>query len=253
MAKIITLHSFRRGTGKSSLIASIAVLLANSGHRVGVIDTDLLSPGLHIFFGLERHRLAHTLNDYLWGRCAIEQTCQNVTPRQSSARLGQVFLLPSSTAAGDIARVLREGYDVHHLNRGLHRLIDTLGLDTLLLDTHAGLDEETLLSIVIADTVALTLRHDQQDYRGTAVMVEVLRRLEMPRTLLIANQTPPIIAESLIQQRLEQSYGCEVLAMLPHSHELMTIASGGIFALRYPNHPLTSALQRAALRLVEDV
>lgn len=252
MAKIIALHSFRRGTGKSNLIASIAVLLAGSGHRVGVVDSDMRSPGLHILFGLERYRFQRTLNDYLWGRCEIEQACQNVTPRQVSARFGQIFLLPSSTSTPDIARVIREGYDVHRINRGLHHLNDALCLDTLLIDTHAGMDEDTLLSIAITDTLAITLRHDQQDYRGTAVMMDVLRRLEVPRTVLIANQTPLLIAERQIRARLEHSYGCEVIGMLPHSDELMALASAGIFALRYPDHPLTRAIQQAALRLVEE-
>jgi septum site-determining protein MinD len=37
-----------------------------------------------------------------------------------------------------------------------------------------------------------------------------------------------------------------VAAVLPHSEEMMVLASGGVFVTRYPNHPLT-ALYRQAL------
>src|SRR5262245_53203 len=52
MAKIIAIHSFRGGTGKSNTTANIAALLAADGRRVGVIDTDIQSPGIHVLFGL---------------------------------------------------------------------------------------------------------------------------------------------------------------------------------------------------------
>jgi hypothetical protein len=31
---------------------------------------------------------------------------------------------------------------------------------------------------------------------------------------------------------------------------MMTLASGGIFALRYPNHPMTALLREVAVKLV---
>jgi MinD-like ATPase involved in chromosome partitioning or flagellar assembly len=34
---------------------------------VGVVDTDIQSPGLHILFGLDQSEIRHSLNDYLWG------------------------------------------------------------------------------------------------------------------------------------------------------------------------------------------
>jgi MinD-like ATPase involved in chromosome partitioning or flagellar assembly len=49
--------------------------------------------------------------------------------------------------AGDIAKVLRESYEIHLLLDGLYELSEVLKLDYLLLDTHPGLNEETLLTI----------------------------------------------------------------------------------------------------------
>ena len=54
MAQIISIHSFRGGTGKSNTTANIATIFAIDGRRVGVVDTDIQSPGIHVLF--ESHR-----------------------------------------------------------------------------------------------------------------------------------------------------------------------------------------------------
>ena len=52
MSKIISIHSFRGGTGKSNTTANVTAHLALQGLRVGVIDTDIQSPGIHVLFGM---------------------------------------------------------------------------------------------------------------------------------------------------------------------------------------------------------
>jgi len=249
MSKIISIHSFRGGTGKSNTAANLAVLLAAANHRVGVIDTDIQSPGIHVLFGLDERSVTHSLNDYLWGKCAIEQAALNVTPRLKADISGQAFLIPASINAGEIARVLREGYDVSMLNDGLHQLVQTLKLDVLLIDTHPGLNEETLLSIAISHALAVVMRPDQQDYQGTSVTVEVARKLRVPSIVLIVNKVPEVFDAAEVRQRVEQTYNCEVAAVLPHSDEMMALASADIFALRYPDHPVTRAYKQVVATL----
>src|SRR5262245_5574298 len=128
MPKIISIHSFRGGTGKSNSTANLAALLAAGGRRVGVVDTDIQSPGLHVLFGMDQSELSHTLNDYLWGACAVEQAAYDVTPRLGVPIAGKIFLIPSSIKPGEIARVVRDGYDVSLLNDGFYGLIDALQL-----------------------------------------------------------------------------------------------------------------------------
>ncbi len=78
MSKIVSIHSFRGGTGKSNTTANLATMVACLGKRVGVIDTDIQSPGIHVLFGLSEEKINRTLNDYLWGRCAIEESVYKV-------------------------------------------------------------------------------------------------------------------------------------------------------------------------------
>ncbi len=242
MSQIISVHSYRGGTGKSNTTTNVATLLAMAGRRVCVVDTDIQSPGIHVLFGLQEQDVSYSLNSYLWGECDIEQAAYDVTPHLGADIPGCIFLIPSSTKTGDITRVLRERYDVGLLNDGFHELLDRLNLDALLIDTHPGVNEETLLSIAISDTLLIIMRPDHQDYQGTGVTVDLAHKLEVPRTVLIINKTPEIFDQAEIKADAEQTYDCEVAAVLPHSDEMMVLASAGVFVLHFPDHPITTKL-----------
>jgi septum site-determining protein MinD len=240
MAQIISIHSFRGGTGKSNTTANMAAVLAARGRRVGVVDTDIQSPGIHVLFGMPGEDIGPTLNDYLWGKCDIAKTAHDVTSKLGTDVEGKLYLIPSSMKAGEITRVLHEGYNAQLLTRGLRGLIDALRLDALLIDTHPGLGAETLLSMVISHILAIVLRPDQQDYEGTGVTVQVARKVKVPNMVLIVNKVPSVFDSAAVKAQVEKVYGCPVIGVLPHSDELMALASGGIFSQRYPDHVVTA-------------
>lgn len=246
MATTIAVHSFRGGTGKSNVTANLAATMARRGRRVGVVDTDIQSPGIHVLFGLDEEKMGRSLNDYLWGRCGIDEVAHDVSAvvKGAGVTVGGLYLIPSSIKAGEIARVLREGYDVERLNTGLHEFIDHLKLDYLFIDTHPGLNEETLLSITISDVLLIILRPDRQDYQGTAVTVEVARKLDVPRLLLIVNKALAALDFDALRQQAEHAYQAPVAAVLPLSEDVVQLASSGIFCLRYPDHAWTREIDR---------
>jgi MinD-like ATPase involved in chromosome partitioning or flagellar assembly len=230
----------------------VAFLLAVSGQRVGVIDTDIQSPGIHVLFGLEGAEITTSLNDYLWHQRDITEAAIDVTPNLAGEIKGRLFLIPSSTKPGQITRVLREGYDAQRLTQGLRKLVDGLALDVLLIDTHPGLNEETLLSLIISQTLMIIMRPDMQDYEGTGITMEVARQLEVPRMVIVVNKAPTILEPEAIQVKVEQAYKCEVVAVVPHSEEMLNLASEGIFAERYPDHPITDLFKQVAIKLVDS-
>lgn len=250
MTKIISIHSFRGGTGKSNVTANLATLLAAAGQRVGVVDTDIQSPGIHVLFGLRGSAIIYALNDYLWGRCEIQQAAIDVSAQMHGAVSGQIFLIPSSIKSGEIARVLREGCDARILTNGFRKLIRELDLDVLLIDTHPGLNEETLLSIAISHKLLIIMRPDQQDYEGTGVTIEVASALNVPDMLMLVNKVPAVFDPEEVEVQVGLSYNCEVAAVIPHADEMIGLASAGIFALRYPDHPVTAAFRQVATRLM---
>lgn len=257
MPQIISIHSFRGGTGKSNLTANIAVAVASQGKRVGIVDTDIQSPGIHVIFGLDEEKITHSLNDYLWGNCALEQTAYDVTQDLKTASgepakiTGKIFLVPSSLKAGEIAKVLREGFDVGLLNDGFQELLDQLQLDFLFIDTHPGLNEETLLSIALSDAMVVILRPDRQDYLGTAVTLEVARKLDVPRLMLLVNKMPKAFDGEMIQQQVEANYGATVGGLFQENDEMLQLASSGIFFLHYPDHPFAQEVSKVAKKLMD--
>jgi septum site-determining protein MinD len=222
VATIVSVHSFRGGTGKSNTTANLAAHLALRGQRVGVIDTDIQSPGIHVIFGLSGESVTSSLNDYLWGGRAIEETAQDVTPNAGSDLPGKIFLIPSSIKPGEITRVLREGYDAQRLTQGL----------------------------VISQTLVVVMRPDRQDYEGTGITVKVAQGLQVPRMMLVVNKSPLILDPEGVKANVERAYGCEVAAVLPHSDDMLNLASEGIFSIRYPDHELTALYRQIADRVV---
>jgi len=243
MAKIIAIHSYRGGTGKSNLSANVAAQLAREGMRVGVIDADVQSPGIHVLFGLKGDDITASLNDFLFDGVPIEDVAIDVTPPGLS---GRIHLIPSSIRPGEITRVLRNGYDSQQLVQGLREFVDELRLDALLVDTHPGLQEETLLSLVVADTLLVVLRPDQQDYEGTGVTVHVAKELEGPRIALVVNKSPAIFDPAVVRERVEHAYDCPVVAVLPHSDAMMALGSAGLFSLLRPEEELSTEFVRVA-------
>ncbi len=147
MPKIVSTHSFRGGTGKSNTTANLAALTAQAGYRVGVIDTDIQSPGIHVLFGMPHGAIKYSLNDFLWGKCRAEEAAYDVSARalnieNPTGERPRVFLIPSSVKTGEIAKILREGYDVHRLNDGFQELVKKLNLDFLFIDTHPELTKK---------------------------------------------------------------------------------------------------------------
>jgi septum site-determining protein MinD len=250
VASIVSVHSFRGGTGKSNTTANLSALIAARGSRVGVIDGDIQSPGIHVLFGLAGADITTTLNDFLWHDVPIRDVAQDVTERVGISGGGRLFLIPSSMQPGEITRVLREGYDAQRLTGGLRQLVTELNLDVLLIDTHPGLNEETLLSLVISHSLLIVMRPDKQDFEGTGITARVAKELDVPNILILVNKSPPDYDPAEVAARVAATYQCEVAAVLPHSDELMRLASEGVFVLRHPDDPLTGLYRTVADRVV---
>ena len=125
-------------------------MLAQQGKRVGVVDADRQSPGIHVLFGFDTGSIDRCLHDDLHGESTITAVVDDITPVAAPVLVsGQILLIPASIKARDITRVLREGYELGLLNAGFQTLIDELALD--------GLHEETRLSITLSEVLLLVL------------------------------------------------------------------------------------------------
>src|SRR5260370_17509647 len=104
-------------------------------------------------------------------------------------------------------------------------LIKTLQLDSLFLDTNPGLNEEPLLSLLLSDILVLLLRPDQQDFQGTAVTVEVARKLKVKHLLLVVNKVLPKLDAASLEQQVQATYITPVSGILPFSEKMTELRS----------------------------
>lgn len=249
MTRTVSIHSYRGGTGKSNLVANLAAALARAGQRVGVVDTDIQSPGIHVLFGLAPDQIGRTLNDFLWGNCEMIAATYDRASALGQCT-GSVHLVPSSIKAGDIARIVKHGFDVALLNDGFQQLSEALDLDFLLVDTHPGVNEETLLSIAVSDTLLLIVRPDRQDFQGTAVTVDLARQLDVQDANIVLNKVLPGMDRAVLKARAEEAFGIPVLAILPLCEGLLSLGSESIFGLSSPDDPYAVAVSAMAARLL---
>ncbi len=257
MGKIISVHSFRGGTGKTNLTANMAANLAISGLRVAVVDSDIQSPGIHAIFGVDAKNVEFTLNDYIWEKCSLEEAAEDVgqsltdTDGLPQVKSGALFLVPANNRLNEIAKILKGNYDFKRLAKGYRDLVENLNLDVLFIDTHPGLSEETLLSISISDVLLIILRPDKQDFQGTAVTVDVAEKLNVPEMFLVMNKVLPEMDFDDVRSKMEATYKAPVAGLMPLSMSMARLGSNGLFCLKNPEHVISGQIKEIAARIME--
>jgi receptor protein-tyrosine kinase len=162
--------------GKTTTCANLAVVLAQGGKNVLVVDGDLRKPELHKFFSLQN---TYGLVDVLMEERALEDVCYESVPQLKVLTSGPVppnpaDLLGSQRFAGFMRRV-REGFD--------YVLVDAppVGLvsDTAILAAHS---DGVLLVIDTRKTRKWAVRQSMRSLKaiGVNVLATVMNRVEAP-------------------------------------------------------------------------
>src|SRR3989475_1802778 len=81
------------------------------------------------------------------------------------------------------------GFNLSRFKAVLYNLATEFQLDYLLIDSHPGIEKDTILSMAVCDVVVLLSRVDHQDMFGSGVMNEVASQLRKP-VVLILNMIP---------------------------------------------------------------
>ncbi|MEU2656459.1 MinD/ParA family protein [Streptomyces sp. NPDC007325] len=241
MSQIITVHSYRGGTGKSSTAANLALLLASAGRRVALVDTDIQTPALDVMFGDVVGAVRRSLSDYLIGGCEIEDAAY---PAEVEAGHDGLFLVPARSRAAGAGEIMGRGYDVGLLREGFDRLIDSLALDVLILDTHAGFNNETVTAMASSDALVVVTRADRLDLAGARETMSLTGRLGCGRLSVAVNMVPAGMDRERLDAVVEGAYGTGITAVLPYAPEMATLAGERPFSTAYPHHALVTGYRR---------
>jgi septum site-determining protein MinD len=242
-AHLVGIHSYRGGSGKTTFAANLAVLAARAGSRVALLDGDLQAPALHVALGVGPKRILHSISEFVQGQCELHEVPIDLSRELGIEEPGRLHFLPSSTDADVVTSILLEGYDVARLNAELLRLAEGLEVDYLILDTHLGINRESLLSLAICDSVCVLFRPYGQDCEGAAVIAQMARKVGAPACLLVPSMVADGGADELVA-KLEQASGSPVAGVLPWCADFSEDACRDLLTAPRQDHPYTAGLQR---------
>ena len=150
MGKIIAVHSYKGGTGKTLLSINLAATFAKRNKKVCLIDFDFRAPSLSTILKIEKTE--HWINDYLNGSYEFEKVLIDLSYRiNKKGKLYVGLANPSVEAIRDMSSKDRK-WEMKSLGRLLtlknHFLVD---FDYLIFDTSPGLQYSSINAIVSAD------------------------------------------------------------------------------------------------------
>ncbi len=255
MGKIIAVHSYKGGTGKTSLSVNLAAIYARMGKKVCLMDLDFRAPSLHAIF--KKQNLDYWLNDYLNGICEIDKVLVDATNDHGNG--GKLFVAlanPSTEAIRDMTAKDRK-WEMKALGRLLSlrsSLLNDLDLDYIICDTSPGLQYSSINAIVTADVVLVVTSLDASDINGSQRMTSELYDLFEKKTGILVNK---VIAEYLSSEKEQKKFNkyiknihtLPVLATIPCFCEVLRAAGDFIFTEERPDHPFTETLEELAAKV----
>lgn len=253
MTKVIAVHSFKGGTGKTTLTANLAATLALR-HRVGVMDLDLSGPGLHVIFGLKKGDVKATLTDIFLGEATPNDVILDLSSRFGLTK-GGLFFCPASNKVEDMLRLLKSGLEVSVFQDTLQKVGESCNLDYIIVDTHPGVENDTVLAMGCCDALVLVSRVDQQDLFGTAVMVLLAETFEKP-TYLALNMVPPgvkIKDAVKVGKELALLFRSKFLAAFEFQMDVINNLSRSVFVVDNPSSPFAHKITDAAEALAKEL
>lgn len=241
----LSIHSYRGGTGKSTTTANVATALASMGYKVATVDLDLSSPGLHVIYNVNQADLKHTLNDYIYGRCDLQDCVTDITKGLGVPK-GELMFLGSSMKPEEISKLMKKDYEESFYKKLAKEMETELDLDYLIFDTHPGIVEDTILAVLSSDISLVLMRMDRQDISGTFLLTKVLRRMNKVYYVLL-NMVPPELAKMPeLTEDVSKAIQSPVLTFFPFQNDVLSHRSKGVFLLKHPTHPYSQRIQKVA-------
>jgi len=251
LGKIIAVHSYKGGTGKTLLSLNLAATFVKRGKKVCLMDLDFRAPSLSTLLRVDKAEC--WMNDYLNGTCEINKALIDLTDRIANG--GKLFVGladPATEAIRDMTAKDRK-WEMRALGRLLalrNSLISDNGFDYLIFDTSPGLQYSSINAIVSADLVVVATTFDKSDVDGTQRMLRELYELFEKKTEVILNKVLYDVSSKFrkdeIQVRMKDIYQVPLLGIIPCFCDVLKGEGNIIFSEERPGHPFTKILDEIA-------
>ena len=245
---LITLHSYKGGTGKTLLSVNLAVIFADKGKKVCLLDLDLRAPSLSSAF---KNKNKCWVNDYLNKACKVDNIMTDCTPNYVKG--GKLFVglaNPSTAAIRDMSSKDRK-WGLEALGRLLslkNSLLNEMGYDYVICDASPGLQYSSINAIVASDMVLVVTSVDRSDVDGTQRMIHDLYDLYEKKTGMIVNKVPQAILSGKTHLKLDTQQ-LPIVGLVPCSCDVLRSGGEYLFAFEKTEHPLTQKLRNIAAEI----
>lgn len=278
---IITLHSYKGGTGKTLLSVNLAATYAATGKKVALLDLDLRAPSLYYIFKSSTKHLTNDsqsepcrirkieavleddslrsaklwINDYLSNACKIEDVLEDHSHKcKTGGKMFVGFANPATEAIRESTAVDKK-WEMRSLGRLLAlrtSLLDVMNFDYVILDTSPGLQYSSINAIVSSDVVLVTTTLDKSNLAGTLRMINEFYSLFQKRIGIIVNKASFEVLSSEAwketQMKLKENE-LPILETIPCFCHLLMAEAGHLYPFENITSPFTKKLQEIATKI----
>ncbi|MCW3997823.1 MAG: AAA family ATPase [Candidatus Bathyarchaeota archaeon] len=257
--KTLAFHSSRGGTGKTVIATNLATIWANKGLKIALLDLDFRAPSLAGAFSKAiKKQPKYWLNDFISGRCKIEQTLIDVS---STYRLkGKLYLGLANPSIEAIRSTMDKSraWEVSAVKRLFSMrktLFKEMNIDYIILDTSPGLQYSSINAVVSSDISIIVTTNDEVDLKGSENLIEnlyleldkkpvVLINKVLPETQLHTNKT-----EKELINKIENQLKSPIIAAILCYCDVLQAKRTSILAIEKPNHAFVKNLETIAKTL----
>lgn len=258
LTKAIAVHSYKGGTGKTSISANLAALYAAKGFNVCLLDYDFRAPSIQVLFKIKASK---TLNDFLEEKCEISETLHDVSKRyQLKGRLYVGFAGATTESMRDMMTKDRK-WEMKALHRTLsakNQLHDQMKVDFLIFDTSPGISYSSINALASSDFVILVSKMDEFDIEGTKELVHGIYESLGRKTGLLLNRIPteqfPLgTGQKELEESMVNTFNLPFLGIIPCYCDIQVNGGKYLFTVEQPRHPFCQALSEVMKRVEQQL
>ncbi|HEY7776916.1 MAG TPA: AAA family ATPase [Nitrososphaeraceae archaeon] len=286
MARCITFHSYKGGTGKTTIAANLAAALAQKGYCVTLLDLDIYGPSFSSYFDYFNPK--HWINDFLEEKATLGEILVDFSDLLKG-KMGKLYVGFSSFHKDDIynldininqARTSRSS----SLKKFLllrEEIASEKKADYIIMDTSPGVRFWSINALAISDIILLTLKTGDMDFDGTKHMCEEIYWTFLKygtKSYLVSNRvdgycSPPIkntkgeeeislsrhklnsslnntlLPHSKTIEQLSQDIKLDVLTRIPCYCDIQFNQKEFLTTLNFPGHPFAENINALADKL----
>src|SRR5919197_1676884 len=182
MPQCIAFHSYKGGTGKTTIACNLAAMLSVKGYNVSLLDLDVYAPSLHAYFEYTPNKW---INDLLFENSDLNEIMVDMTStlrryaNNETKKIGRLLVGFSNPQKEEIYRlegsIKTANANIQLLRRFVQLredLISDYESDYVILDTSPGIRYWSINALAVADVLFLTLKYGDLDIEGTIKMAK---------------------------------------------------------------------------------